>query len=118
MMFSYAVCVLVVLGSLLIVTGHSWLLAATYYLNNHGNPPKTTELYGYRAYFGLSSIRILAAEVCDAPLWTNPIAPLVLVSLSYSFVPGALWPSIPLVVDVGDIATAMGITVRTVSVES
>lgn len=69
--------------------------------------------FGRRPYFILGgALFILPAHILLA--WENPISkaipilPIVMIGLSFSLVPAALWPSIPLLIEEDNIATAYG----------
>lgn len=69
--------------------------------------------FGRRPYFILGgALFILPAHILLA--WENPLSkaipilPVVMIGLSFSLVPAALWPSIPILIDEENIATAYG----------
>lgn len=69
--------------------------------------------FGRRPYFILGgALFILPAHILLA--WENPISkaipilPVVMIGLSFSLVPAALWPSIPILIEEENIATAYG----------
>lgn len=69
--------------------------------------------FGRRPYFILGgALFILPAHILLA--WENPLSnavpilPIVMIGLSFSLVPSALWPSIPLLIEEENIATAYG----------
>lgn len=77
---------------------------------------KVVDTVGRRPYFILGgSLLLLPAHFLLAwptPLGTSaviPVLPVVMIGLSFSLVPAALWPSIPLVIDSENTATAYGL---------
>lgn len=69
--------------------------------------------FGRRPYFILGgALFILPAHILLA--WENPLSkavpilPVVMIGLSFSLVPAALWPSIPILIEEENIATAYG----------
>jgi MFS family permease len=74
---------------------------------------RVVDHFGRRPYFILGgALFILPAHILLA--WENPLSqavpilPIVMIGLSFSLVPAALWPSIPLLIDEENIATAYG----------
>lgn len=74
---------------------------------------RVVDYFGRRPYFILGgALFILPAHILLA--WENPLSnaipilPICMIGLSFSLVPAALWPSIPLLIDEENVATAYG----------
>jgi len=71
---------------------------------------KFLDCVGYRPYFVvLGSLMILPAHLMLAFTNITPLFPIILIGLSFSMVPGCLWPSIPLLCEKSETATAYGL---------
>jgi MFS family permease len=71
---------------------------------------KMLDTVGRRPYFIiLGSAAILPAHLLLAWTDVNPIPFIIIIGLSFSMVPGALWPSVPLLVKDTETATAFGL---------
>ncbi|PRP86283.1 hypothetical protein PROFUN_05424 [Planoprotostelium fungivorum] len=71
---------------------------------------KFLDMVGNRPYFVvLGSCMILPAHLMLAFTQVTPLVPIILIGLSFSMVPGCLWPSIPLLCKAKETATAYGL---------
>lgn len=77
---------------------------------------KVVDIIGRRPYFIVGgSLLIVPAHILLAwptPITESPIIPIIpiaIIGLSFSLVPAALWPSIPLIIDSENTATAYGL---------
>lgn len=74
-------------------------------------PVSLSLLFFFVVVFG--GLAILPAHMVLGLSWFTPILSIVIIGLSFSLVPAALWPSIPRIVAEENIATAYGMMVRT-----
>jgi len=70
---------------------------------------KFLDVVGRRPYFVvLGSIAVIPSHVALAFKMPYPIIPIIVIGLSFSMVPSALWPSIPIICKEKELATAFG----------
>jgi len=70
---------------------------------------KFLDVVGRRPYFvALGSIAVIPAHIALAFNMPYPIIPIIVIGLSFSIVPSALWPSIPIITKEKELATAFG----------
>jgi MFS family permease len=68
---------------------------------------KVVDSFGYRPYFVVfGGLAILPAHLLLGLSYFTPFFGIVVIGLSFSLVPSALWPSIPLIVDEDSIRTS------------
>jgi len=71
---------------------------------------KFLDTVAMRPYFVvLGSLVVIPSHVWLALVLPYPAIPIVAMGLSFSLVPSALWPSVPLVVKPKEVATAFGV---------
>lgn len=71
---------------------------------------KFLDKVGRRPYFVvLGSLAVIPTHMVLAFHLPYPIIPIIIMGLSFSLVPGALWPSIPLITNPKETATAFGV---------
>lgn len=71
---------------------------------------KFLDYVAHRPYFVvLGSLAVIPSHICLAFGLSYPIIPIIIMGLSFSLVPSALWPSIPLITKPKEIATAFGV---------
>jgi len=70
---------------------------------------KLLDIVARRPFFViLGSLAIIPAHLAFAFTHINPFIPVVVIGLSFSLVPSALWPSVPLIIKERELATAFG----------
>jgi len=71
---------------------------------------KFLDIVARRPYFvALGSLIVIPCHLWLAMLIPYPEIPIIFIGLSFSLVPSALWPSIPLLVQPSEVATAFGV---------
>jgi len=71
---------------------------------------KFLDTVGYRPYWiAIGAIALIPAHFVLAFTHINPLVSVCIIGLSFSLVPSALWPSIPLIIPEASTATAFGL---------
>eukprot|EP01114_Cavostelium_apophysatum_P001925 TRINITY_DN1168_c0_g1_i1.p1 TRINITY_DN1168_c0_g1~~TRINITY_DN1168_c0_g1_i1.p1 ORF type:complete len:492 (+),score=113.30 TRINITY_DN1168_c0_g1_i1:49-1476(+) len=71
---------------------------------------KFLDTVGWRpAFVVLGSLAVIPTHICLAFRLAHPIIPIIIMGLSFSLVPSALWPAIPIITKEKEIATAFGV---------